>query len=171
MHRSASYYLQSSSSSSVSPSGAAAPGPSSTAGAMDVDQLPTYDPRSDVAKKEALDASRADLARALVHLIPVVVLLCGLLLWSLSNTDVPEFGVLTEKGDGRTTTVARVMIMPQNSGSASSWKGGSVTTSATKDSDPIDKAHGNGTKRRLLLRTEMERGKQSKPLMHFRVNK
>jgi hypothetical protein len=63
------------------------------------------------------------------------------------------------------------MIMPQNSGSASSWKGGSVTTSATKDSDPIDKAHGNGTKRRLLLRTEMERGKQSKPLMHFRVNK
>ena len=90
MHRSASYYLQSSSSSSSSSStGAAAPGPSSTAGAMDVDQLPTYDPRSDVAKKEALDASRADLARALVHLIPVVVLLCGLLLWSLSNTDVP----------------------------------------------------------------------------------
>ena len=91
MHRSSSYYLQSSSS-SVSPlaaAGAAAPGPSSTAGVMDVDQLPTYDPRSDVAKKEALDASRADLARALVHLIPVVVLLCGLLLWSLSNTDVP----------------------------------------------------------------------------------
>ena len=89
MHRSSSYYLQSSSS-SVSPSaGAAATGPSSTAGVMDVDQLPTYDPRSDVAKKEALDASRADLARALVHLIPVVVLLCGLLLWSLSNSDVP----------------------------------------------------------------------------------
>lgn len=95
MHRSSSYYLQSSSSSSsVSPlaatgGGVAAPGPSSTAGVMEVDQLPTYDPRSDVAKKEALDASRADLARALVHLIPVVVLLCGLLLWSLSNTDFP----------------------------------------------------------------------------------
>ncbi|PWZ33634.1 hypothetical protein Zm00014a_039613 [Zea mays] len=56
---------------------------------MDVDQLPTYDPRSDVAKKEALDASRADLARALVHLIPVGVLLCGLLLWSFSDTDFP----------------------------------------------------------------------------------
>jgi hypothetical protein len=91
MHRSSSYYLQSSSSSvlPLAAAGAAAPGPSSTAGVMDVDQLPTHDPRSDVAKKEALDASRTDLARALVHLIPVVVLLCGLLLWSLSNTEVP----------------------------------------------------------------------------------
>nr|AVY91728.1 hypothetical protein Shy3280Sca015_066 [Saccharum hybrid cultivar SP80-3280] len=167
MHRSSSYYLQSSSSSvlPLAAAGAAAPGPSSTAGVMDVDQLPTYDPRSDVAKKEALDASRTDLARALVHLIPVVVLLCGLLLWSLSNTEVPEVGVLVEEGDGR-TTVARVMIMPQNSGTTSSWKG-SVTMSATEDSDPIDKAH--GTKRRLLLRSEMERGKQSKPRMRFRV--
>ena len=93
MHRSASYYLQQSSSSSgASPSpasGAAASGPSGAAGAMDVGHLPTYDPRSDAAKKEALDASRADLARTLVHLIPVVVLLCGLLLWSLSNATVP----------------------------------------------------------------------------------
>lgn len=91
MHRSSSYYLQQSSSSSslAATGGAASPGPSSTAGVMDVDQLPTYDPRSDVAKKEALDASRADLARALVHLIPVGVLLCGLLLWSFSDTDFP----------------------------------------------------------------------------------
>lgn len=64
-------------------------GPSSTSGAMDVDLLPSYEPRSDAAKKEALDASRADLARTLVHLIPVVVLLCGLFLWSLSNVDIP----------------------------------------------------------------------------------
>jgi hypothetical protein len=92
MHRSSSYYLQQSSSSSsplAATGRAASPGPSSTAGVMDVDQLPTYDPRSDVAKKEALDASRADLARALVHLIPVGVLLCGLLLWSFSDTDFP----------------------------------------------------------------------------------
>jgi len=79
----------------------------------------------------------------------------------------PDVGVLVEKGDGR-LGVARVMIMPQNSGTASSWKG-SVTMSATEDLDPIDKAH--GTKRRLLLRSEMERGKQFKPRMRFRVNK
>ena len=92
MHRSSSYYLQQSSSSAASPSpasGTVASGPSGAAGAMDVGHLPTYDPRSDAAKKEALDASRADLARTLVHLIPVVVLLCGLLLWSLSNATVP----------------------------------------------------------------------------------
>ncbi|RLN24877.1 hypothetical protein C2845_PM07G15550 [Panicum miliaceum] len=149
MHRSSSYYLQQSSSSAASPSpaaGAAASGPSGASRAMDVGHLPTYDPRSDAAKKEALDASRADLARTLVHLIPVVVLLCGLLLLSLSNATVPELGVLVEKGDGH-TMVAHVTIMPQNSGAISSWKGSCMLTT-THDSDPIDKAH--GTKRRVL---------------------
>nr|CDM83406.1 unnamed protein product [Triticum aestivum] len=90
MHRSSSYYLSSSSSSSSSAVAASSVpgGPSGNAG-MDVDQLPVYDPHSDTAKKEALDASRANLAHALVHLVPVVVLLCGLLLWSLSTTPVP----------------------------------------------------------------------------------
>ncbi|XP_008675482.1 uncharacterized protein [Zea mays] len=161
MHRSSSYYLQqsSSSSSSVSSSslaatgGAASPGPSSTAGVMDVDQLPTYDPRSDVAKKEALDASRADLARALVHLIPVGVLLCGLLLWSFSDTDFPaEDGVLLEKGEGR-MAVAGVRIMPRPRSSVTMEKGGDGRT--TEDSDPVGKAHGTN-KRRVLLRSEME---------------
>ncbi|KAF8676051.1 hypothetical protein HU200_047556 [Digitaria exilis] len=156
MHRSSSYYLQQSSSSSTaaSPSPAvgatAASGPSGTAGAMDVDHLPTYDPRSDAAK-EALDASRADLARTLVHLVPVVVLLCGLLLWSLSNTDVPEISVLVEKGNEH-TMVARVNIMAQNNGATSNWKGSGMMA-ATEDSDPIDKAH--GTKRRVLIISEM----------------
>ncbi|KAF8696879.1 hypothetical protein HU200_036521 [Digitaria exilis] len=157
MHRSSSYYLQQSSSSTTtaSPSpatgAAAASGPSGTAGAMDVDHLPTYDPRSDAAKKEALDASRADLARTLVHLVPVVVLLCGLLLWSLSNTDVPEVGVLLEKGNDH-TMVTRVNIMAQNNGVASNWKGSGMMTT-TEDSDPIDEAH--GTKRRVLIISEM----------------
>uniref|UniRef100_A0ACD5VMI6 Uncharacterized protein n=1 Tax=Avena sativa TaxID=4498 RepID=A0ACD5VMI6_AVESA len=103
MHRSSSYYLSSSSSSSASSSAAAASvpgGPSGNAG-VDVDQLPTYNPQSDAAKKEALDASRANLAHALVHLVPIVVLLCGLLLWSLSTTLVPpaaaEVGVIVLK--------------------------------------------------------------------------
>ncbi|OEL20855.1 hypothetical protein BAE44_0018126 [Dichanthelium oligosanthes] len=148
MHRSSSYYLQSSSSTAEWPSpaaGVAASGPSGTAGVMDVNHLPTYDPRSDAAKKEALDASRADLARTLVHLIPVVVLLCGLLIWSLSNADVPEVGVLVEKGNVRHT-----MVM-QDGGAASSWKGSGMK-STTEDTDPIGKAH--GTKRRVL-RSEM----------------
>ncbi|CAO2170614.1 unnamed protein product [Urochloa humidicola] len=52
MHRSSSYYLQqSSSSTAASPSPAAGGG----AAAMDVDHLPTYDPQSDAAKKEALN--------------------------------------------------------------------------------------------------------------------
>jgi hypothetical protein len=94
MHRSSSYYLSSSSSSSASAAAAASVpgGPSGNAG-IDVDQLPTYDPQSDAAKKEALDASRANLAHALVHLVPVVVLLCGVLLWSLSTTPVPPAGM------------------------------------------------------------------------------
>ncbi|CAL4975308.1 unnamed protein product [Urochloa decumbens] len=157
MHRSSSYYLQqsSSSSSASSPSPAAggggasasSSGPSGAAAvAMDVDHLPTYDPRSDAAKKEALDASRADLARTLVHLVPVVVLLCGLLLWSLSSTNVPEVGVLVEKGDGH-TMIAHVTIMPQNNIATSRWKGSGMLTTM-EDSDPIDKAH--GTKRRVL---------------------
>jgi hypothetical protein len=92
MHRSSSYYLSSSSSSSVSAATASVPGgPSGNAG-VDVDQLPTYDPQSDAAKKESLAATRANLAHALVHLVPVVVLLCGLLLWSLSTTPVPPAG-------------------------------------------------------------------------------
>jgi hypothetical protein len=70
MHRSSSYCL--SSAMTVEPS----------------DQLSTRDPRFDAAKKEALDASRVGPTRTLVHLVLVVVLLCGLLLWSLSAADV-----------------------------------------------------------------------------------
>ncbi|KAF0898607.1 hypothetical protein E2562_008190 [Oryza meyeriana var. granulata] len=92
MHRSSSYYLSSTASSSSS-SLAAMVGPSGTAAGvvMDVDQLlPTYDPQSDAGKKEALDASLTNLAHTLVHLVPVVVLLCGLLLWSFSTTASPS---------------------------------------------------------------------------------
>uniref|UniRef100_K3XQA0 Uncharacterized protein n=1 Tax=Setaria italica TaxID=4555 RepID=K3XQA0_SETIT len=62
---------------------------------MDVDQLPTYDPRSNTAKNEA--ASRADLARTLIHLVPIVMLLCSLLLWSLSNTNSVKCPLKTAK--------------------------------------------------------------------------
>ncbi|TVU34589.1 hypothetical protein EJB05_16426 [Eragrostis curvula] len=156
MHRSSSYYLSSTSSSSSLPPSATAgasstSGPSGTAGAaLDVDQLPTYDPRSDAAKKEALDASRADLARTLVHLVPVVVLLCGLLLWSLSATDVSEVGVLVDKGSAH-KTVTRVKLMTYKSESSSRWNGSNMMT-GTEHSVPTDKS--TGIKRREL-RSEM----------------
>ncbi|XP_062179506.1 uncharacterized protein LOC133884166 [Phragmites australis] len=144
MHRSSSYCLSTSSTATSSS------GTSGTAGIMDVDQLPTYDPRSDVAKKEALDASRAGLARTLVHLIPVVVLLCGLLLWSLSATDTPDVGIMLEKGGGD-KMVTHVKLMPQKTRSPSRWNSSGMMT-GMEDSDPIDKAH--VTKRRVL-RSEM----------------
>ncbi|KAE8784511.1 hypothetical protein D1007_41863 [Hordeum vulgare] len=99
MHRSSSYYLSSSSSSSSSMGAASVTGgPSGNAG-LDADHLPTYDPHSDTAKKEALDACRANLAHTLVHLVPIVVLLSGLLHWSLSTTPVhpTEVGVILLK--------------------------------------------------------------------------
>uniref|UniRef100_A0ACD5W1H2 Uncharacterized protein n=1 Tax=Avena sativa TaxID=4498 RepID=A0ACD5W1H2_AVESA len=136
MHRSSSYYLSSSSSSSASAVAAASVpgGPSGNAG-VDVDQLPTYNPQSDAAKKEALDASRANLAHALVHLVPIVVLLCGLLLWSLSTTPVPpaEVGLIVLK-KGR--------LMALKSGPEHSLNGPRMMA-AMEDPDPVGKpSHG-----------------------------
>ncbi|CAJ2645876.1 unnamed protein product [Trifolium pratense] len=44
--------------------------------------LPTYDPLSHVAKKEL---SRIKSAQKAVHLIPLLVLLCAIILWFFSS--------------------------------------------------------------------------------------
>ncbi|WCJ25801.1 hypothetical protein M5689_007660 [Euphorbia peplus] len=49
-------------------------------------QLPTYDPLSQVAKKEK---SRLRSAENAIHLIPLIVLLCAAFLWFFS-TPVPR---------------------------------------------------------------------------------
>ncbi|KAG1335575.1 hypothetical protein COCNU_03G016940 [Cocos nucifera] len=49
---------------------------------VEIDELPTLDPQSDIGKKEAL---RARLAENAVHVIPVVLVLCAVLLWFFSN--------------------------------------------------------------------------------------
>ncbi|KAM3349893.1 hypothetical protein ACQJBY_022631 [Aegilops geniculata] len=140
MHRSSSYYLSSSSSSSSSSAVAASVpgGPNGNVG-MDVDQLPMYDPHSDTAKKEALDASRANLAHALVHLVPVVVLLCGLLLWSLSTTPVPpaEVGVIVLKKE---------RLMALKSGPEHSSNGPRMVA-AMEDPDPVGNTIGKRIKK------------------------
>jgi hypothetical protein len=49
---------------------------------MELDQLPAYDPMVELAMKEK---SRAKFAENAVHIIPFVLLLCGLVLWFFSN--------------------------------------------------------------------------------------
>ncbi|KAH7686637.1 hypothetical protein IHE45_04G117900 [Dioscorea alata] len=53
--------------------------------AMEMDQLPTYDPQSEAAKKEAL---RARFAQNMVHVIPLVIVFCALVLWFFSYPDI-----------------------------------------------------------------------------------
>lgn len=46
-----------------------------------LDELPTWDPLSETTKKEV---ARDRLAASLVHLVPVVVILCAVILWFFS---------------------------------------------------------------------------------------
>ncbi|XWS60147.1 hypothetical protein CRYUN_Cryun07bG0009600 [Craigia yunnanensis] len=48
-------------------------------------ELPMYDPVTEMAKKEK---SRAKFAENAVHIIPLVLLVCALILWFFSNPDV-----------------------------------------------------------------------------------
>ncbi|GAA0143064.1 hypothetical protein Leryth_024160 [Lithospermum erythrorhizon] len=52
---------------------------------LETNVLPTYEPLSDIAKKER---ARAKLAENAIHIIPFVLLFCALLLWLLSNPDI-----------------------------------------------------------------------------------
>ncbi|KAJ9678697.1 hypothetical protein PVL29_020781 [Vitis rotundifolia] len=49
------------------------------------EELPVYDPVSEMAKKER---SRIKFAENAVHVIPFVLLLCAIILWVFSNPDV-----------------------------------------------------------------------------------
>ncbi|KAJ9147655.1 hypothetical protein P3X46_029790 [Hevea brasiliensis] len=50
----------------------------------DQQQLPTYDPLSHVAKKER---SRLRSAENAIHLIPLVLVLCAIILWIFSSPE------------------------------------------------------------------------------------
>ncbi|XP_051142858.1 uncharacterized protein LOC127259522 [Andrographis paniculata] len=52
-------------------------------------ELPSYEPQSDPAKKEK---ARAKFAEKAVHLIPLVLLLCGFILWLFSNPNISAGG-------------------------------------------------------------------------------
>ncbi|XVE63838.1 hypothetical protein DITRI_Ditri07aG0053100 [Diplodiscus trichospermus] len=51
----------------------------------DSNELPMYDPTIEMANK---DKSRAKFAENAVHIIPLVLLVCALILWFFSNPDV-----------------------------------------------------------------------------------
>ncbi|KAL0304043.1 UNVERIFIED_CONTAM: hypothetical protein Sradi_6272400 [Sesamum radiatum] len=50
-------------------------------------ELPMYEPLSEAAKKEK---SRARFAENAVHIIPLVLLFCGFILWFFSNPDIVD---------------------------------------------------------------------------------
>ncbi|PKA51620.1 hypothetical protein AXF42_Ash002987 [Apostasia shenzhenica] len=93
---------------------------------MDIDHLPTYDPQSDIAKKEA---ARLKFAESMVHLIPLVIIICGMVLWLFSNPEIE----LTSKDD---SILARIKNMSIDG--YSNWNGTSMTTIGMDDLDPID---------------------------------
>ncbi|KAI5000879.1 hypothetical protein ZWY2020_010838 [Hordeum vulgare] len=98
MHRSSSYYLSSSSSSSSSMGAASVTGgPSGNAGLTLTICRRTTRTRTQPRKRPSTPA--APTLPTLVHLVPIVVLLSGLLLWSLSTTPVhpTEVGVILLK--------------------------------------------------------------------------
>ncbi|MCL7024482.1 hypothetical protein MKW94_019071 [Papaver nudicaule] len=57
----------------------------SSKNSLDSSELPVYDPNSDVGKKEKL---RIKFAENVVHIIPVVLVLCAVILWCSTNTEV-----------------------------------------------------------------------------------
>ncbi|KAJ8772449.1 hypothetical protein K2173_027626 [Erythroxylum novogranatense] len=52
---------------------------------LEENELPEYDPATEMVKKEK---SRIKFAENAVHVIPFVLLLCGLILWLFSNPNV-----------------------------------------------------------------------------------
>ncbi|XP_058074571.1 uncharacterized protein LOC131223247 isoform X2 [Magnolia sinica] len=50
--------------------------------AVEIDQLPTYNPLSDIGKKET---SRLRSAESAVHIIPMVLIVCAVILWFFSR--------------------------------------------------------------------------------------
>ncbi|EPS68747.1 hypothetical protein M569_06028, partial [Genlisea aurea] len=53
------------------------------------DELPVYEPQSEVAKK---DRAKSKFSENAVHVIPLVLLLCCIILWFFSNPDVDVSG-------------------------------------------------------------------------------
>ena len=53
---------------------------------VEMDELPTLDPQSDIGKKEALRA------RLTENVIPIILVVCTVLLWFFSNPPTDQLG-------------------------------------------------------------------------------
>lgn len=67
------------------------PSPSHSERANTDQQLPTYDPRSDVAKKER---SRLRFAENAIHAIPLLLVFCAVVLWFFSKPGTIQIAIL-----------------------------------------------------------------------------
>ncbi|WOK92802.1 hypothetical protein Cni_G01494 [Canna indica] len=102
--------------------------------------LPTYDPQSEVAKKEA---NRAKVAENLVHLIPFVLLLCTLILWFFSHPTA-EISMVTKEN-----TVVGKMKKTAVGGNHNKWNGSTMTIGMDQDLDSVDGNRNKGKKSKI----------------------
>ncbi|KAK8959060.1 hypothetical protein KSP40_PGU007909 [Platanthera guangdongensis] len=96
-----------------------------TRSAMDIEHLPMYDPQLEIAKKET---ARLRLAENTVHLIPVIIIICAMLLWFFSNPEI-------EMAIDDDSVLARIKNMSIDG--YSNWNSTSMTI-GLEDLDPID---------------------------------
>ncbi|OAY82716.1 hypothetical protein ACMD2_01512 [Ananas comosus] len=125
MHRSGSYLTM----------GGGGGGARSSSLALDVDQLPLYDPSSDAAKKEA---AQSRLAERAIHLIPLVIVLCFAVLLFFSSAEI-------EMPSKDESIIAR--IKNKSIDGYSNWNGTSMTI--MEDVDPIEAIGSYGNENRV----------------------
>ncbi|XP_029128510.1 uncharacterized protein LOC109804989 [Cajanus cajan] len=89
MHRSASWNRFSDDYFKHATSSSPATGHRSSYSMFDGNNLPTYDPIAELAKKER---ARVKFAENAVHVIPFVLIICAIILWLFSNPDVGIIG-------------------------------------------------------------------------------
>ncbi|CAA7408851.1 unnamed protein product [Spirodela intermedia] len=73
--------------------------------------LPRYDPRSDMARKEA---ARRRAAEGAVHIIPLVVLACAAVLWFFSDTLESNFWLSLVLVDGVLSYIISPAVPPSS---------------------------------------------------------
>ncbi|KAA8526018.1 hypothetical protein F0562_007882 [Nyssa sinensis] len=96
----------------------------------DANQLPTYNPQSHVAKKERIRLRSAETA---VHVIPLLLVLCAIILWFFSNpVDVMN------KGNSIVPRIESLMI--DGDISSGSTKSNLLSSSEQRDFDSTEQS-------------------------------
>ncbi|XP_020598092.1 uncharacterized protein LOC110037725 [Phalaenopsis equestris] len=93
--------------------------------AAGLDHLPMYGPQMEIAKKEA---AHLRFAENMVHLIPVVIIICATVLWMFSNPNIE----MMSRDDSILARIKNLTIDGYNN-----WNNTAVTV-GIEDLDPID---------------------------------